>query len=117
MAFAGRFTRSCDDPPESARVVREEAFGPVLPRLKFNDIDDVIARANDTEYGLAAPVWSKDIAQAKAIAERIEAGTVWVNEIHSFPRLSLSAITSSRASASRMVSTVWPKMPMRRRSR
>lgn len=73
-----------DNPPEDARVVREEAFGPVLPLLRFSDIDDVVARANDTEYGLAASVWSKDVAQARAVAERIEAGTVWINEIHSF---------------------------------
>ncbi|ACM40264.1 MULTISPECIES: aldehyde dehydrogenase family protein [Rhizobium/Agrobacterium group] len=73
-----------DNPPEDSRVVVEEAFGPVLPLLKFKDIDDVIHRANNTEYGLAASVWSKDIAAARGIAERIEAGTVWVNEIHSF---------------------------------
>lgn len=73
-----------DNPPEESRVVREEAFGPVLPLMKFSDIDDVIARANDTDYGLAASVWSKDVDQARAIAGRIEAGTVWINEIHSF---------------------------------
>ena len=73
-----------DNPPEDARVVREEAFGPVLPLMKFSDIDEVIARANDTDYGLAASVWSKDVDQARAIAQRIEAGTVWINEIHSF---------------------------------
>ncbi|MCF1495006.1 aldehyde dehydrogenase family protein [Agrobacterium vitis] len=73
-----------DNPPEDSRVVVEEAFGPVLPLLKFKDIDNVIHRANNTEYGLAASVWSKDIAAARGIAERIEAGTVWVNEIHSF---------------------------------
>ncbi|AEG48154.1 Aldehyde Dehydrogenase [Sphingobium chlorophenolicum L-1] len=73
-----------DNPPEDSRVVREEAFGPVLPLLKFDDIEDVITRANDTEYGLAASVWSHDIQTARSIAERIEAGTVWINEIHSF---------------------------------
>lgn len=73
-----------DNPPEDARVVREEAFGPVLPLMRFSDIDDVIRRANDTEYGLAASVWSTDIPRARAIAERIEAGTIWINEIHSF---------------------------------
>lgn len=73
-----------DNPPEDSRVVTEEAFGPVLPLLKFEDIDDVVARANDTEYGLAASVWSNNIEQARAIADRIEAGTVWINEIHSF---------------------------------
>ena len=73
-----------DNPPEDSRVVVEEAFGPVLPLLKFSDIDDVIDRANATEYGLAASVWSKDIDQAQAIAKRIEAGTVWINEVHTF---------------------------------
>ncbi|MFS8035494.1 aldehyde dehydrogenase family protein [Xanthobacter sp. AM11] len=73
-----------DNPPEDSRVVVEEAFGPVLPLLKFNDLDDVIARANRSEYGLAASIWSKDVAAARKIAERIEAGTVWVNEIHTF---------------------------------
>lgn len=73
-----------DNPPEDSRVVVEEAFGPLLPLLKFKDIDDVIARANDTEYGLAASVWSNDLDQAQRIAERIEAGTVWINEIHTF---------------------------------
>jgi acyl-CoA reductase-like NAD-dependent aldehyde dehydrogenase len=73
-----------DNPPEDSRVVVEEAFGPVLPLLKFNDVEDVIRRANATEYGLAASVWSRDTVKARAIAERIEAGTVWVNEIHSF---------------------------------
>ncbi|WP_235536355.1 aldehyde dehydrogenase family protein, partial [Sphingomonas sp. Root50] len=73
-----------DNPPDDSRVVTEEAFGPVLPLLKFSDVDDVIARANSTEYGLAASVWSKDTAAALRIAERIEAGTVWINEIHVF---------------------------------
>ena len=73
-----------DNPPDDARVVRDEAFGPVLPLLKFYDVEDVIARANDTEYGLAASIWSNDAERAKTIASRLEAGTVWINEIHSF---------------------------------
>lgn len=73
-----------DNPPEGSRVVREEAFGPVLPLLRFSDIDDVVRRANDTEYGLAASVWSADTEKARAIASRIEAGTVWINEVHVF---------------------------------
>ncbi|MBB6253274.1 aldehyde dehydrogenase family protein [Nitrospirillum iridis] len=73
-----------DNPPDTARVVTEEAFGPILPLLKFNDLDEVVARANDTEYGLAASIWSKDIGMAQKLAARIEAGTVWINEIHSF---------------------------------
>ncbi|MDP2094438.1 MAG: aldehyde dehydrogenase family protein [Hydrogenophaga sp.] len=73
-----------DNPPEDSRVVVEEAFGPVLPLLKYRDIEDVIARANNTQYGLAATVWGKDLEKASAIARRIEAGTVWVNHVHVF---------------------------------
>lgn len=73
-----------DNPPEDSRCVVEEAFGPVLPLLKFRDIEDVIRRANDTSYGLAASVWSRDLTQAEAIASRLEAGTVWINHIHVF---------------------------------
>lgn len=73
-----------DNPPEDSRVVVEEAFGPVLPLLKFKDIDDVVQRANNTPYGLAASVWSKDTAKAEAIASRLEAGTVWINHAHVF---------------------------------
>lgn len=69
-----------DNPPEDSRVVVEEAFGPVLPLLKFTDIDDVVARANDSDYGLAGAVWSADVATATAIAHRLDTGTVWINQ-------------------------------------
>ena len=69
-----------DNPPDDARVVTEEAFGPVLPLLKFSDIDDVVRRANDTEYGLAGAVWSADVEQAVAVAHRLDTGTVWINQ-------------------------------------
>lgn len=69
-----------DNPPDDARVVTEEAFGPVLPLLKFSDIDEVVTRANDTEYGLAGAVWSADVEQATAIAHRLDTGTVWINQ-------------------------------------
>lgn len=69
-----------DNPPENAAVVTEEAFGPVLPLLRFSTIDEVVARANDCDYGLAGAVWSKDIDQAVAVADRIETGTVWIND-------------------------------------
>ena len=68
------------DLPEDARLVREEQFGPVLPVLKYKDIDDVIARANDSEYGLAGTVWGRDVAHATDVAMRIDSGTVWVNQ-------------------------------------
>lgn len=72
-----------DNPPDEARVVREEPFGPILPLLKFSDVDEVIRRANDSEYGLGASVWSGDEARALDIAGRLQAGSIWVNEIHS----------------------------------
>ena len=70
-----------DNPPEDSRIVREEPFGPVLPLLRWSELDDVIARANDSEYGLAGSVWSADLDQAQAVADRMETGTVWINEV------------------------------------
>lgn len=69
-----------DNPPDDARVVTEEAFGPVLPMMKFEDIDEVVARANDSEYGLAGAIWSRDEKQALEIARRLETGTIWINQ-------------------------------------
>jgi aldehyde dehydrogenase (NAD+) len=69
-----------DNPPEDSRIVQEEQFGPVLPLIKFSDADQVVARANATEYGLGGSVWGKDEDKALEIAERIASGTVWVNE-------------------------------------
>jgi len=69
-----------DNPPDDSRVVVEEAFGPVLPLLKFHDVEEVIERANDTEYGLAGAVWSADVELATSIAHRLDTGTVWINQ-------------------------------------
>jgi acyl-CoA reductase-like NAD-dependent aldehyde dehydrogenase len=68
------------DISDSAKLVREEQFGPVLPVLRYSDIDDVIARANDTDFGLGGSVWSSDRDRAFEIAVRINSGTVWVNK-------------------------------------
>jgi acyl-CoA reductase-like NAD-dependent aldehyde dehydrogenase len=73
-----------DDPPEDSRIVAEEPFGPILPILKWRDEADVIRRANATRYGLGASVWGKDLAAAQRIAAQIEAGTVWLNEVHQY---------------------------------
>lgn len=64
---------------ESSRIVREEVFGPVCHIAPFDSDDEAVALANATEYGLAATVWSMDIARARRTASRIEAGVVWVN--------------------------------------
>lgn len=69
-----------DNPPEDDPVVVEEAFGPLLPLLRYSDIDEVIERANNSEYGLAGAVWSKDIDNAVAVAKRLDTGTVWINQ-------------------------------------
>lgn len=68
-----------DNPPEDARVVQEEAFGPVVPLIRYTDVDDAIARGNDCDYGLAGSVWSTDMDRAQAVAARMETGTVWIN--------------------------------------
>jgi acyl-CoA reductase-like NAD-dependent aldehyde dehydrogenase len=68
-----------DNPPDETEVVREEAFGPLLPIMKFREVDEVIARVNSTRYGLCGSVWSNDLQRASAIADRIESGMVWVN--------------------------------------
>jgi len=73
-----------DNPPEDSRVVVEEPFGPILPLLKWKSEADVIARANDTPYGLGASVWGKDTAAVERIGSQLEAGTVWLNEIHQY---------------------------------
>jgi acyl-CoA reductase-like NAD-dependent aldehyde dehydrogenase len=68
-----------DNPPEQARVVQEEAFGPVVPLIRYSDVEDAIARANACDYGLAGSVWSTDMERAQAVAARLETGTVWIN--------------------------------------
>jgi acyl-CoA reductase-like NAD-dependent aldehyde dehydrogenase len=73
-----------DDPPENSRVVVEEPFGPILPVLRWRDESDVIRRANDTRYGLGASVWGKDLEAVTRIGSQLDAGPVWLNEIHQY---------------------------------
>jgi phenylacetaldehyde dehydrogenase len=61
------------------KVVREEIFGPVVVAAPFSDLDEIAAVANDTEYGLGAGIWTRDIGKAHAMAKKIRAGTVWIN--------------------------------------
>jgi acyl-CoA reductase-like NAD-dependent aldehyde dehydrogenase len=72
------------DIAEGVRLVDEEQFGPALPVIRFSDVEDAVARANATPYGLAASVFSRDVGRASAIAARIEAGTVTVNKLIEF---------------------------------
>ena len=67
------------DATDGMRIVDEEQFGPVLPVIRYNDLDDAIERANALEVGLGGSAWSSDPAKAKAVASRLECGTAWVN--------------------------------------
>ena len=67
------------DVTDSMRIAREEIFGPVMSILRFKTVREVIERANDTDFGLAAGVWTKDISKANTVANGVRAGTVWVN--------------------------------------
>ncbi|SHU15563.1 betaine-aldehyde dehydrogenase [Mycobacteroides abscessus subsp. abscessus] len=73
-----------DNPPEDSKLVAEEPFGPILPLLRWTDEADVVARANDTPWGLGASVWGKDLDRVQRIGRQLEAGTVWLNEVHQY---------------------------------
>ena len=67
------------DVTPSMTIAREEIFGPVLATIEFADLEEAIAKANDSIYGLAAAVWTRDIKKAHYVARRLQAGTVWIN--------------------------------------
>ena len=64
---------------ENMKVVQEEIFGPVVTAMPFTDPEEIIPRANNSDYGLAAAVWTRDIGKAHRMAEQLRAGTVWIN--------------------------------------
>lgn len=68
------------DLSDGHRLVDEEPFGPIVPIIKYSDIDEVIARANRNQQGLGGSVWSSDTAKAAAIGARLECGSVWIND-------------------------------------
>ena len=73
---------------DSMKIAREEIFGPVLSVIRFKDMDEVVPRANNTFYGLAAAVWTRDVGKAHAMARKLKAGTVWVNTYNVISSLS-----------------------------
>ncbi|KAF2017782.1 aldehyde dehydrogenase [Aaosphaeria arxii CBS 175.79] len=68
-----------DNPPNDSMIITEEPFGPIVPTQPWSDIDEVIARANNTNTGLGGCVWGKDVEAAKKVAKRMEAGSIFVN--------------------------------------
>nr|VWP01256.1 Glucans biosynthesis glucosyltransferase H (EC [Ganoderma boninense] len=69
-----------DNPPDDARIVREEQFGPIIPLLKWRDEEDVVARANNSEYGFGSTIWGTDMERIRRVAEKLYFGMVWINE-------------------------------------
>ena len=67
------------NPDPASRIVVEEQFGPVVPVLAYNDLDEAVIRANDTTFGLCGSAWGTDVERAKAVAERLECGSTFVN--------------------------------------
>lgn len=84
QSLAGNFVpvTIVDNPPENSRIVQEEPFGPILPIMAFDTVEEVVDRVNASPFGLAGSVWGGDREAAIAVAKRMETGTVWVNEIH-----------------------------------
>ncbi|MEP6625572.1 MAG: aldehyde dehydrogenase family protein, partial [Acidimicrobiia bacterium] len=70
---------------DAMSIVREEIFGPVMSVLTFDDEAEVVARANDTEFGLAAGVFTRDLARGHRVAAALEAGIVWINTYNVTP--------------------------------
>lgn len=68
------------DIPDHSRLVRDEQFGPILPILAYESIDDVIERANDSEYGLGGTIWTSNPERGIGVAMKIDSGTVWINK-------------------------------------
>jgi aldehyde dehydrogenase (NAD+) len=72
------------DVRDEMTIAKEEIFGPVMVAMPYEDLDELINRANNSQYGLAAGVWTQDVAKAHYVAERLRAGTVWVNCYNAF---------------------------------
>jgi acyl-CoA reductase-like NAD-dependent aldehyde dehydrogenase len=81
---------------DGTRLVDEEQFGPIMPIIAYDDLDDVIARINAGEYGLTGSIWTADTARGVEIASRLNVGTGWVNQHGAFdPRYPFPLIKNS----------------------
>ncbi len=69
---------------QDMQIVKEEIFGPVVAAQSFEDLEDLVAKANDTNYGLSAGIWTSDITKAHTVARRLKAGTIWINCFNAF---------------------------------
>ena len=97
-------------------LVAEEQFGPALPIIRYSTVDEAIAMANGLDVGLGASVWSADAAEARKVAARIQAGTVWINKHGGVDPRSPSAEPSSPATASSSASRASKPSASRRSS-
>lgn len=97
------------------RVVREEIFGPVLVVMPYGDLDQVVAWANDTMYGLGASIWSNDLSKVHRLIPRIKAGTIWVNCPACWTPPCRLAVSSNPASGVKWARLPW--IPTRKTSR
>ena len=80
------------------RIAREEIFGPVGAAIPFKDEADAVFQGNDTNYGLAAAVWTRDISRGLKVARALKAGTVWINTYGGADPICPSADTNNRGS-------------------
>ncbi|AHB02947.1 hypothetical protein V568_200155 [Brucella ceti TE28753-12] len=103
------------DIDNGTRLVDEEQFGPVLPIIRYSDIDEVIRRANDNPSGLGGSVWSSDVEKARAVALQLECGSVWINKHGAIQPMHPLAVSSNRASGSSSARTGSRNSPRSRR--
>lgn len=84
------------DIADDAPLVRDEQFGPVLPVLKYDDLDELLDRVNGTEYGLGGTIWGRDVGRASEVAKRVTTGTVWINQLMAIdPRIPFRGLRQS----------------------
>ncbi|WP_238147216.1 aldehyde dehydrogenase family protein [Rhizorhabdus dicambivorans] len=96
---------------DGVRLVDEEQFGPVLPIVRYTDIDDAIARANNSPYGLSGSIWTSDVKRGYALARRLEVGTAWVNK-HLEPSVDAPFGGAKESGLGRVMSVVGAKTYM-----